>query len=262
MRIATWNINSLKVRLPQVLDWLQLNQCDILALQELKLDNPAFPVEAFTQLGYNCAFNGQKTYNGVAIISKHPIEDIAYDITNYVDVQKRVISATINNIRVICIYVVNGESTHSDKYQYKLYWLDELHAFVKTSLAGHNKVVVLGDFNIAPHDKDVYAPEKWQEQVLCSTPEREKWHKLLDLGLYDSFRLFNQEGSQYSWWDYRKFAFKYGRGLRIDHILINASLKAQAVNCTIDINPRKNERPSDHTPVVLELAVNNTGDKV
>lgn len=253
MQIATWNVNSLKVRLPQVLDWLQGNGCDTLALQELKLDNQLFPVEAFTEIGYNCVFNGQKTYNGVAIISKHPIEDVIYDIPNYTDIQKRVISATINGTRLICVYVVNGESIDSDKFKYKLQWLEHLYNFVKTSLALYNKVAVLGDFNIAPQDKDVYDPEKLLEQVLCSTPEREKWQQLLELGLHDSFRIFNQDSGQYSWWDYRNFAFRRKNGLRIDHILVNDDLKADSINCNIDISPRKNERPSDHAPVMLHV---------
>jgi exodeoxyribonuclease-3 len=253
MQIATWNVNSLKVRLPQVLDWLQNSGCDVLALQELKLDNPFFPMEAFSEIGYNCAFNGQKTYNGVAIISKHDIKDVVHDIPNYADIQKRVISATINGIRIICVYVVNGESVGSDKYNYKLLWLEQLYQFVKSNLLTHDKLALLGDFNIAPHDIDVYDPEAWREKVLCSTPEREKLQQLLELGLHDSFRIFNQENGQYTWWDYRNFAFRRKLGLRIDHILISNALKAEVSNCTIDINPRKNERPSDHAPIVLHL---------
>jgi exodeoxyribonuclease-3 len=253
MQIATWNVNSLKVRLPQVLEWMQNTNCDVLALQELKLDNPFFPIEAFTEIGYNCAFNGQKTYNGVAIISKHPIEEVVFDIPDYNDIQKRVISATINGIRLICAYVVNGESVGSDKYNYKLLWLEQLYQFVKSSLLIHDKLALLGDFNIAPHDIDVYDPEAWREKVLCSTPEREKLQQLMELGLYDSFRIFNHEGNQYTWWDYRNFAFRRKLGLRIDHILISEALKAEAKNCTIDIMPRKNERPSDHAPVILYI---------
>lgn len=253
MQIATWNVNSLKVRLPQVLEWLQNTSCDVLTLQELKLDNPFFPIDAFTELGYHCAFNGQKTYNGVAIISKHPIEDVVYDIPEYADIQKRVISATVNGIRIICVYVVNGESIDSAKYEYKMLWLEQLHRFIKLSLATHDKLAVLGDFNIAPHDIDVYDPEAWEGKVLCSAPEREKLQQLLSLGLHDSFRLFNTDGGQYSWWDYRNFAFRRKLGLRIDHILINDALKSNVTNCVIDTNPRKNERPSDHTPVILHL---------
>lgn len=253
MKIATWNVNSLKVRLPQVLDWLATSGCDVLGLQELKLDNANFPEKEFTDLGYYCAYNGQKTYNGVAIISKYPLADVSYDIPNYDDIQKRVISATINRVRVICAYVVNGESVNSDKFQYKLTWLGKLHDFVATSLKEHPKLVVLGDFNIAPSDIDVHDPLAWQGQVLCSEPEREAWQRLLALGLYDSFRLFNAEPGQYSWWDYRNFAFRRKTGLRIDHLLISEGLKQRATDCLIDVVPRKNERPSDHAPVILSL---------
>jgi exodeoxyribonuclease-3 len=244
----------LKVRLPQVIAWLETSGCNILALQELKLDNDNFPITAFTDLGYHCVFNGQKTYNGVAIISKYPIESVCYDIPDYADVQKRVISATINGVRIICVYVVNGESIDSEKYIYKLAWLNELHNFIATSLKQHQNLVVLGDFNIAPSDIDVYDPIAWQGQVLCSIPERLAWQNLVALGLHDSFRLFNSEPKQYSWWDYRNFAFRRKMGIRIDHLLISESLKARATDCIIDILPRKNERPSDHTPVILSLA--------
>ncbi len=181
------------------------------------------------------------------------MEDIVFDIPEYIDIQRRVISATINGIRVICVYVVNGEAINSEKYTYKLLWLEKLHEFVKSNLSAYDKLALLGDFNIAPHDIDVYDPSAWQGKVLCSIPERERWQQLLDLGLHDSFRIFNQEEKQYTWWDYRNFAFRRKLGLRIDHILISDKLKAEAVNCTIDITPRKNERPSDHTPVILHL---------
>lgn len=253
MQIATWNVNSLKVRLPQVIDWLETSNCDILALQELKQDNDNFPLTIFNDLGFHCAFNGQKTYNGVALISKHPIHYIAMDIPNYSDTQKRVISATINGVRVMCTYVVNGESISSDKYSYKLEWLNEFHKYTATTLKNNPKLVVLGDFNLAPHDIDVYDPIAFTGQVLCSDLERLAWNKLLALGLHDSFRLFNKEPRQYSWWDYRNFAFKRKLGLRIDHILISEELKELALKCEIDITPRKNERPSDHTPVIITL---------
>lgn len=253
MQIASWNVNSLKVRLPQVIEWLQHTNCDVLALQELKLDNANFPAAAFAEIGYHYAFNGQKTYNGVAIISKHPITDVVYDIPGYDDIQKRVLSATINGIRVICVYVVNGESIDSAKYQYKLTWLQQLENYVKNSLGNYQDVALLGDFNIAPDDIDMYDPIAWTDQVLCSIPERDAWQRLINLGLHDSFRMFNQEEKQYTWWDYRNFAFRRKLGLRIDHILVSASLKQKAINCVIDIQPRKNERPSDHTPIVLIL---------
>lgn len=254
MQIATWNVNSLKVRLPQVLEWLNQTRCDVLALQELKIDNDNFPLAALVEHGYYCAFNGQRTYNGVAIISKFPLVDICYDIPDYADPQKRVISATIAGVRVVCVYVVNGESVESDKYKYKLAWCSELHGFIAKSLTQFDKLVLLGDFNIAPHDIDVYDPVAWSGKVLCSEPEREVWHRLLKLGLHDSFRLFNSEANQYSWWDYRSFAFRRKLGMRIDHVLISDSVKQLATDCIIDINPRKNERPSDHTPVILSLA--------
>lgn len=254
MQIATWNVNSLKVRLPQVIEWLNNSKCDILALQEIKQDNDNFPLDAFSLNGYYCAFNCQKTYNGVAIISRYPIEDIVFDIPNYDDAQKRVISGTINGIRIMCAYVVNGERVGSDKYDYKLTWLNQLHNYVASSLACYPQLSLLGDFNIAPHDIDVYDPIALAGGILCSTPERLAWQQLLQLGLHDSFRLFNQESRQYSWWDYRNFAFKRKLGLRIDHILISNTLKSRAIGCEIDVLPRKNERPSDHTPVVLTLA--------
>lgn len=254
MQIATWNVNSLKVRLPQVIEWLQQTKCDVLTLQELKLDNDNFPAMAFAEIGYNYVFNGQKTYNGVAIVAKQVITDVVYDIPSFDDVQKRVISATIGGIRVICVYVVNGESLESDKYQYKLGWLQHLENYVKDSLTKHQDIALLGDFNIAPQDIDMYDPIAWKDQVLCSLPERSAWNRLINLGLHDSFRIFNQEERQYTWWDYRNFAFRRKMGLRIDHILVSESLKSRAKSCEIDINPRKNERPSDHTPLVLTIA--------
>jgi exodeoxyribonuclease III len=251
MQIATWNVNSLKVRLPQVIDWLKTTNCDVLTLQELKQDNDNFPKSSFDEIGYNYVFNGQKTYNGVAIISKHPISDVVYDIPGFDDIQKRVIAATINDVRVICVYVVNGENLDSDKYQYKLKWLAALEKYVKDSLDKYPKLALLGDFNIAPEDRDIYDPIGWKDQVLCSVPERDAFNQLINLGLTDSFRIFNQEDKQYTWWDYRNFAFRRKLGLRIDHILISDSLKQITTNCLIDTNPRKNERPSDHTPVFI-----------
>lgn len=257
MQIATWNVNSLKVRLPQVLTWLKSSGCDVLALQELKLENANFPVEDFAKLGYLCVFNGQKTYNGVAIISKLPITNPILDMPAYADTQKRVISATINDIIIICVYVVNGETVGSDKFAYKLHWLDQLIQFVKCSLNKCDDLILLGDFNIAPEDIDVYDPEGLKEHLLCSTSERDKWQQLLGLGLNDSFRLFNQSSGQYSWWDYRNLAFRRKLGLRIDHILISERLKSRVTSCHIDVTMRRNERPSDHAPVVINLDGNN-----
>ncbi|HJV06199.1 MAG TPA: exodeoxyribonuclease III [Chromobacteriaceae bacterium] len=256
MRLATWNVNSLKVRLPQVLQWLAETPVDVLCLQELKMDHDAFPLAAIEAAGYRAAWFGQKTYNGVAILVReaHQLEQVQPGIPGYDDEQRRVIAATVNGVRVICAYFVNGEAVDSPKYQYKLQWLAALERYVASELASYPQLALLGDYNIAPEDRDLYDPEGWAEQVLCSTPEREAFRRLLDLGLTDSFRLFNQEDKQYSWWDYRAMMFRRNKGVRIDHILITAALKARAQDCIIDKAPRKWERPSDHTPVVLTLA--------
>lgn len=255
MQIATWNVNSLKVRLPHVLDWLQTTGCDVLGLQELKMDNAANAklVAEFAAIGYNYVYNGQKTYNGVALISKHPLENIVMDIPEYEDVQKRVIAATVNGVRVICAYIVNGESLTSDKYQYKLAWLSQLQRYVAVELAIYPELVLLGDYNIAPEARDTYAPQIWEGQVLCSAPERAAFQALIDLGLTDSFRHFNQEERQFTWWDYRNMAFRRKQGLRIDHLLASPALMARVSSCVIDTAPRKLERPSDHTPVIITL---------
>lgn len=255
MQIATWNVNSLKVRLPHVLDWLQTTGCDVLGLQELKMDNAANAklVAEFAAIGYNYVYNGQKTYNGVALISKHPLENVVMDIPEYEDVQKRVIAATINGVRVICAYIVNGESLTSDKYQYKLAWLEQLQRYVANELAVYPELVLLGDYNIAPEARDTYAPQIWEGQVLCSAPERAAFQGLINLGLTDSFRHFNQEERQFTWWDYRNMAFRRKQGLRIDHLLASPALMARISSCIIDTAPRKLERPSDHTPVIITL---------
>jgi len=255
MKIATWNVNSLKVRLPHVLDWLKVTECDVLGLQELKLDNDANAklVDEFRQIGYNFIYNGQKTYNGVALISKHSLSDVSIDIPAYVDVQKRVIAATVNGVRVICAYFVNGESIGSDKYQYKLEWLSHLHDYVEAQLKSHQQLVLLGDYNIAPEPRDTYDPAIWEGQVLCSEPERQAFRNLIGLGLVDSLRYFNQEDRQFTWWDYRNMAFRRKQGLRIDHLLVSPSVLERAESCIIDTAPRKLERPSDHTPVILSL---------
>ncbi|AUH49576.1 exodeoxyribonuclease III [Chromobacterium sp. ATCC 53434] len=256
MRFATWNVNSLKVRLPQVLQWLADTGVEVLCLQELKMDQDAFPLAEIEAAGYRAAWFGQKTYNGVAILVKAPLEmtDVVAGIPGYGDEQRRVITATVNGVRVICAYFVNGEAVDSPKYPYKLEWLSKLEGHVAAELAKHPNLLLLGDYNIAPEDRDVYDPEGWHEQVLCSTPEREAFRRLIALGLSDSFRLFNQEEKQYSWWDYRQMMFRRNKGVRIDHILVSDALKARAEACEIDKAPRKWERPSDHTPVVLTLA--------
>lgn len=254
LTLATWNVNSLTVRLPHVLDWLATHSPDILCLQETKQEDSKFPYAALEAAGYLAIHNGQKTYNGVAILSRHALEDVQMDIPHFADPQKRIVAATIQGIRVICAYVVNGQAIDSDKYQYKLGWLEALHQWLTVELAQHPKLALLGDYNIAPDDRDCHDPALWAGQVLVSPPERAAFQRLLDLGLHDSFRLFHEDGGQFSWWDYRMAAFRRNMGMRIDHILVSDALKPSCVSCVIDKAPRKLERPSDHTPVVLTLA--------
>lgn len=253
MKIATWNVNSLKVRLPHVIDWLNEHQPDILCLQETKLTDENFPFDAINALGYHSLFSGQKTYNGVAILSKLVGSESISDIPQFSDEQKRVIAATYEGLRVVCVYVPNGESVESPKYQYKLQWLTALTQWLQQELSRYERLIVLGDFNIAPEDRDVYDPEAWRGKVLCSQPERDALNGLISLGLKDSFRLFEQPEKSYTWWDYRMMAFRLNRGLRIDHILISHALVKYWVTCTVDKQPRKRERPSDHAPVMVEL---------
>jgi exodeoxyribonuclease III len=253
MKLATWNVNSLKVRLPHVLDWLAANPVDVLCLQETKQKDSDFPQAELQAAGYHSVSSGQKTYNGVAILSRTPASDVQMDIPDFADEQKRVIAATMNDIRVVCVYVPNGQDVDSDKYQYKLSWLNALHDWLKKELTRYPKLVVLGDYNIAPEDRDVHDPVAWQGNVLVSEPERQQLKNLVQLGLRDSFRLFEQAEKSYTWWDYRMMAFRRNHGLRIDHILISEPLVAQCKSCVIDKAPRKLERPSDHAPVVVEL---------
>ena len=254
-KIATWNVNSLNVRLPQVLDWLLDQQPDILALQETKLTDPDFPTLDIAEAGYQAVFAGQKTYNGVAILSRLPASEIVTDLPGLDDPQRRVLGATIGKVRVLNLYIPNGQAVGSDKYAYKLAWLDRLAAFAETELARHPRLVMLGDFNIAPDDRDVHDPAAWVGQVLCSEPERTAFRRLLDLGLQDTFRLFPQEDQAFSWWDYRAAAFRRNLGLRIDHILASPALAATCVACQVDKAPRRLERPSDHAPVIAEFAI-------
>jgi exodeoxyribonuclease-3 len=254
MKLATWNINSLKVRLPQVVEWLKVNQPDVLCLQETKLQDEFFPVDDIAQAGYRSIFTGQKTYNGVALLGKETGEDVCMTLPGLEDPQKRLIAATYGNVRTICIYVPNGEHVDSEKYTYKLNWLAALNRFLREELARYRKVVLLGDFNIAPEDRDVYDPEAWKGEVLCSEPEREAFRGLLDIGFVDSFRLFEQPEKIYTWWDYRMMAFRRNRGLRIDHILLSREIADSCTACWVDKTPRKLERPSDHAPVSVELA--------
>ena len=255
MKIATWNVNSLKVRLPHVLDWIAAQRPDALCLQETKLEDKVFPVAEIKAAGYQVAFSGQKTYNGVAIIARHDIGDVACDIPGFADPQKRVIAATVGGVRVVCGYFPNGQAVGSDKYEYKLRWLAALEAWLRGELARHPRLVLLGDFNIAPEDRDVHDPAAWQGQILCSEPERAAFNALVGLGLTDAFRRFDQPEKSFSWWDYRMMAFRRNMGLRIDHILLSGPLAGSCVSCAIDKAPRKLERPSDHAPVMAELAL-------
>ena len=250
MKIASWNVNSLRVRLPHVLDWLESAQPDVLALQETKMIDEEFPASAIQEAGYHVAFSGQKTYNGVAIISKSEARDIVTDVPDLDDPQRRILAATIDSVRIIDLYVPNGQSVESDKYHYKLDWLEKLTAYIEPQLAEHKELVVLGDYNIAPEDRDCYDPKAWGEEVLCSKSERAAFEKLISLGLVDTFRLFEQDDRSYSWWDYRQMAFRRKRGLRIDHVLASAALAEKCVEASIDIEPRKLERPSDHAPAI------------
>lgn len=251
MKIATWNVNSLKVRLPHVLDWLAANKPDALCLQELKLEDKAFPVAELEAAGYYAVFNGQKTYNGVAILSPQPVEAVVRDIPGFDDEQKRIIAATVGGVRVICGYFPNGQAVGSDKFEYKLRWLAALTEWVREELKGNERLVLTGDFNIAPEDRDAH-PD-WKEEIHVSPPERAAFGALLELGLVDAFRLFEQPEKSFSWWDYRMGAFRRNFGLRIDHILVSPALRAACRSCTVDKTPRKLERPSDHAPVVLEI---------
>ncbi len=246
LKIATWNVNSIRVRLEQLLDWLTINQPDIIALQETKVTDDLFPIAEIEASGYQVIFAGQKTYNGVAILSKQTAKEIVTDLPNLDDPQRRVLGATYDDVRVLNLYVPNGASLDSDKYEYKLNWLNHLHNYVQTTLKQHSKLIILGDFNIAHTDADVYDAKVWVNKIIVSPKERAALQGLLDLGLRDCFRLFEQEG--FSWWDYRREGFKRNRGLRIDLILASSGLNCIA--CMIDTLPRGLERPSDHAPVV------------
>ncbi len=253
MKIATWNVNSLKVRLPHLREWLGSVTPDIVALQETKTEDANFPADEIAALGYRVAFSGQKTYNGVAILAREAPRDVITDIPGLDDPQRRILIGTVGDVRVANLYVVNGQAVGSDKFAYKLDWLAKVRAFLAEEIRRHPKLVVLGDFNIAPDDRDVHDPQAWHEQVLCSTPERVAFKSILDLGFADSFRLFNDEAGHFSWWDYRQAAFRRNLGLRIDLILTSEALRARCRASIIDRTPRTWERPSDHAPAILEL---------
>ena len=255
MRIASWNVNSLKVRLPHLTQWLAEAQPDVVALQETKLEDSKFPVDELAAAGYRAVFSGQKTYNGVAILAREGLgfEDVVTDIPGLDDPQRRILAATIGGVRVVDLYVVNGKAIGDEKYAYKLDWLARMRDFLAEEIVRHPRLVVLGDFNIAPDDRDVYDPAVWGEDILCSPPERDALKAITDLGLSDSFRLFESAGEHFSWWDYRQAAFRRNMGLRIDLILISDAVKSVAKAAGIDRTPRRWERPSDHTPVTLDL---------
>lgn len=250
MKIATWNVNSLRVRLPHLLDWLASAKPDVVGLQETKCTDDQFPFDALADAGYHVIHNGQKTYNGVALLSREPLQDEARDLPGFEDEQKRIITATVGSVRIINAYVVNGQALGSDKYAYKLRFLEALHQYAKTELARHEQLLIMGDFNIAPAPEDTHDPDKWEGDILCSEPERAGLRALLDLGLKDTFRLFDQEPDSFTWWDYRQAGFRRNLGLRIDHILASTALAQQCTACSVDKNPRKLERPSDHAPLI------------
>ena len=253
LKIASWNVNSLGVRLPHVLAWCDVARPDILAIQETKLTDDKFPVESLREAGYQSVFSGQKTYNGVAILSREPALDCVTDIDGLDDQQRRILAATIGGVRVINLYVVNGSEVGSEKFAYKLHWLQQVTRWVEAELKKSDKVVVLGDFNIAPEDRDVHDPEAWREKILCSSQERRALQAMLALGLTDTFRLFEQAENAWSWWDYRMAAFRRNMGLRIDLVLASGALAKHCSAAYIDKEPRRQERPSDHAPVIAEF---------
>lgn len=258
LKIATWNVNSLNVRLPHLLAWLDVAEPDILGLQETKLTDERFPAAELSAAGYHCLFSGQPTYNGVAILSREPAGNAVTDIPGLDDPQRRILAATVpsalGDIRVVNLYVVNGSEVGSEKFAYKLDWLAKVTAWLAQEAASHPNLVVLGDFNIAPEDRDVHDPAAWHEKILCSTPEREALQGFFKLGLCDSFRLFDQPENVFSWWDYRMNAFRRKLGLRIDLVLASKNMADQCVASYVDIEPRRQDRPSDHAPAVAEFS--------
>lgn len=255
MLLATWNVNSLRVRLPQLRDWLAANPVDVIALQETKLPDPDFPKDEIESLGWRVAYSGQRTYNGVAVLARQPLEDVVAGIPGFEDEQKRVLAATIAGVRVIDVYVPNGQAVGSEKYEYKLRWLSALREYVGAELARHPQLIVLGDYNIAPEDRDVHDPKAWEGSVHVSEPERAALRALLATGLEDCFRRFEQPEKTFSWWDYRMMAFRRNAGLRIDLILASRGIVEKCVQCLIDKAPRKLERPSDHAPVLARFDI-------
>jgi exodeoxyribonuclease-3 len=253
MKIACWNVNSLNVRLPHVLAWVAGAQPDVLALQETKLTDDRFPTEELMSDGYYSVFSGQKTYNGVAVLSREEARDPVTDIPGLDDPQRRILAVTVGAVRIVNLYVVNGSEVGSEKFAYKLHWLEQVIAWLATEMEQHENVVVLGDFNIAPDDRDVYDPEAWNGKILCSTQERNALGRILDLGLKDTFRMFEQAERSWSWWDYRMNMFRRKLGLRIDLVLASAAMAGRCTASYVDIEPRQQERPSDHAPAIAEF---------
>jgi len=254
MKLAAWNVNSLKVRLPHLVEWLAREQLDVVCLQELKLEDAKFPRAELEAAGYQCAFSGQKTYNGVAILSRTALSEVSSGMPGFADDHKRVIAATVAGVRVVCVYCPNGQSVGSEKYAYKLRWFAALRDYLATEIARYPALAVAGDFNVAPEDRDVHDPKAWEGQVLVSDAERAALQALAALGLKDSFRLFEQPEKSFSWWDYRMMGFRRNAGLRIDHVLVSAELARRCTASTIDKAPRRLERPSDHAPVIAEFS--------
>lgn len=255
MQIATWNLNSLNVRLDHVLAWLEKNPVDALAVQETKLTDDRFPVDALAEAGYSSVFTGQKTYNGVALLSRHPITDVVMALPDFEDAQKRLIAGTVTGTRIIGVYCPNGADLESPKYAYKLDWFRALTAFVRAELEQHERLVVTGDFNIAPRPEDTWDADKWEGRILCSPPERAALQALLDLGLTDCWRLFpdREERHRFTWWDYRAGGWPRNAGLRIDHLLASPALAETCTSCEAHVGERGRKRPSDHVPVVGEF---------
>ncbi|MDA0336019.1 MAG: exodeoxyribonuclease III [bacterium] len=258
MKIASWNVNSLKVRLPQLLRWLATESPDVVGLQETKLVDESFPAAEIDAAGYHVVFAGQKAYNGVAVLSRRDTlgeaADVVTDIPGLDDPQRRVMGVTVGDLRFLDLYVPNGAEVGSDKYEYKIDWLEKCSRYIEAQLQQHERFAVVGDFNIAPEDADVHDPAGWTGQVLVSGPERQAFQRLLGLGLTDTFRLFEQEAEIFSWWDYRMGAFRRNRGLRIDHILVSAALRDTCNLSRVDREPRTWDRPSDHAPVLAEFS--------
>jgi exodeoxyribonuclease-3 len=253
MKLATWNINSLNVRLPHLMAWLEDNPVDVIALQETKLTDDKFPRAEIEAAGYQVVVFGQKTYNGVALLSKSAAADVVKNIPGSTDTQARVVAATVAGLRIVGAYFPNGQAPGTDKFEYKMQWLRTLRDWVREEMAAHPRLVLMGDFNIAPEDRDVFDPVAWAGQIHCTDEERAHFRALLGLGLVDAFREFEQPPKCWTWWDYRNLAFRKNQGLRIDHILVSAALRSELRACVIDKAPRKLERPSDHAPVILEL---------